>query len=257
MVNWELKIDRMALSPSPRSPPSTAATTTSSPRARTLQRIRPDPARVLVEVECSGAGGRTGDPRSAAVFAGRDSRARCAAARFSEVDGESVKTIESRINHDVKAIEYFMRDRLAANREVMKVAEFIHFACTSEDINNLAHALMLGRARDAVMLPALDALVRKLDGMARELADAAMLAHTHGQPASPTTMGKELANVAHRLVRGRERMAGVKLTGKFNGAVGNYNAHLAAYPGVDWEKLARGRRGLGLESTPTPRKSSP
>jgi len=173
------------------------------------------------------------------------------AAKFTEADGEKVKSIEAKINHDVKAIEYFLREKLAGNREVMKAAEFIHFACTSEDINNLAYALMLRRARDEVMLPALDHILEKLAGLAHELADCAMLAHTHGQPASPTTMGKELANVAHRLVRGRERIAGVKLAGKLNGAVGNYNAHLAAYPAVDWEKLARGMvEHLGLEFNP-------
>jgi adenylosuccinate lyase len=169
-------------------------------------------------------------------------------AGFSEADGAAVKKIEAKINHDVKAIEYFMREKLAENREVMKVAEFIHFACTSEDINNLAHALMLKRARDDVMLSALDAVIGKLNDMARELADAAMLARTHGQPASPTTMGKELANVARRLARGRGRIAAVTLSGKLNGAVGNYNAHLAAYPTVDWEQLARTFvESLGLE----------
>jgi adenylosuccinate lyase len=173
------------------------------------------------------------------------------AAKFSEADGEAVKATEAKINHDVKAIEYFLREKLAGNREVMKVAEFIHFACTSEDINNLAHALMVRHARDAVLLPALDHLVEKLAGLAHELADCPMLARTHGQAASPTTLGKELTNVAHRLVRGRGRMADVRLTGKFNGAVGNYNAHLAAYPGVDWEKLARGLvEGFGLEFNP-------
>jgi adenylosuccinate lyase len=170
------------------------------------------------------------------------------AAKFSEADGETVKAIEAKTNHDVKAIEYFLREKLAGNKEVMKVAEFIHFAATSEDINNLAYALMLKRGRDEVVLPVLDHIIEKLAGLAHELADAAMLARTHGQPASPTTLGKELINVAHRLVRARERIAGVKLTGKFNGAVGNYNAHLAAYPGVDWEKLARGLvEGFGLE----------
>jgi adenylosuccinate lyase len=173
------------------------------------------------------------------------------AAKFSEADGEAVKAIEAKTNHDVKAVEYFLREKLAGNKEVMKVAEFIHFACTSEDINNLSHALMLKRARDEVVLPALDHILEKLAGLAHDLADCAMLAHTHGQPASPTTMGKELANVAHRLVRARERIAGVKLTGKINGAVGNYNAHLAAYPDVDWEKLARGLvEALGLEFNP-------
>jgi adenylosuccinate lyase len=173
------------------------------------------------------------------------------AAKFSEADGEKVKAIEAKTNHDVKAVEYFLRDKLAGNREVTKVAEFIHFACTSEDINNLAHALMLAHARDKVILPAIDRIVEKLAGLARELAGCAMLAHTHGQPASPTTMGKEMVNVAHRLARARSRIAGVKLTGKFNGAVGNYNAHVAAYPGVDWEKLARGLvEGFDLEFNP-------
>ena len=130
-----------------------------------------------------------------------------AAARFSEADGESVKATEARINHDVKAVEYFLREKLAGNREVMKVAEFFHFACTSEDINNLAHALMLRRARDQVMLPVLDRLIEKLAALAATLADCAMLARTHGQPASPTTMGKELVNVAHRLLRARDRIA--------------------------------------------------
>ena len=173
------------------------------------------------------------------------------AAKFSEADGEAVKAIEAKTNHDVKAVEYFLRDKLAGNKEVMKVAEFIHFACTSEDINNLAHALMLKRARDEAVLPALDHILERLAGLAHDLADCSMLAHTHGQPASPTTMGKELANVAHRLVRARDRIAAVKLSGKINGAVGNYNAHLAAYPGVDWEKLSRSLvEGLGLEFNP-------
>jgi adenylosuccinate lyase len=173
------------------------------------------------------------------------------AAKFSESDGESVKAIEAKTNHDVKAVEYFLREKLAGNKEVTKAAEFIHFGCTSEDINNLAHALMLAEARGKALLPALDRIIEKLSALGRDLADCAMLARTHGQPASPTTMGKELANVAHRLRRGRARMAGVKLTGKFNGAVGNYNAHLAAYPSVDWEKLARGLvEGFGLEFNP-------
>ena len=174
-----------------------------------------------------------------------------ASAKFSEADGESVKSTEARINHDVKAVEYFLREKLAGNREVMKVAEFLHFACTSEDINNLAHALMLKRAREQVLLPALDHVTEKLAGLANELAGYAMLARTHGQPATPTTLGKELVNFAHRLLRARERIAGVKLTGKFNGAVGNYNAHITAYPGVDWEKIARGLvERLGLEFNP-------
>ena len=170
---------------------------------------------------------------------------------FSESDGVAVKAIEERTNHDVKAIEYLLKERLGGNPEIAQVAEFIHFACTSEDINNLSHALMLKRARDEVMLPALDRILAKLKNLARELADVAMLAHTHGQPASPTTLGKEMANVAHRLSRARARIAEVGLLAKMNGAVGNYNAHLAAYPDVDWERLARDLVGrLGLEFNP-------
>jgi len=170
---------------------------------------------------------------------------------FSEPDGAAVKTIEARTNHDVKAIEYFLKERLAGNAEIAKVAEFIHFACTSEDVNNLCHALMLKAARDDVMLPALDRIIWRLTAMAHELADAAMLAHTHGQPASPTTLGKEMANVVARLKRARGNIAGVKLLGKINGAVGNYNAHMVAYPEIDWEKFARSFvENLGLEFNP-------
>jgi adenylosuccinate lyase len=170
---------------------------------------------------------------------------------FSETDGAAVKAIEARTNHDVKAVEYFLREKLAGNPEIAKVAEFIHFACTSEDINNLCHALTLKNARDEVMVPALDRIIEKLAALAHELADTAMLARTHGQPASPTTLGKEMANVAWRLNRARERMNGVRLLGKINGAVGNYNAHLAAYPNFDWEKFARAFvEKLGLEFNP-------
>ena len=170
---------------------------------------------------------------------------------FRESDGAAVKEIETHTNHDVKAIEYWLKDKLAGNAEVARVAEFIHFACTSEDINNLCHALQLKRARDTVMLPALTRIVERLTALAHDLADAAMLAHTHGQPATPTTLGKEMANVVHRLTRARERIAHVALLGKANGAVGNYNAHLVAYPGVDWERFARGVvSSLGLELNP-------
>ncbi len=172
-------------------------------------------------------------------------------ANFSEADGEAVKHIEARTNHDVKAVEYWLRDRLAKNDEVAKVAQFIHFACTSEDINNLSHGLMLVHSRDRVMLPALEEIISRLIQMAHELADTPMLARTHGQPATPTTAGKELANFAHRLRRGYEQLAKVPVLGKINGAVGNYNAHLAAYPNFDWEKFARGFvENLGLEFNP-------
>jgi adenylosuccinate lyase len=172
-------------------------------------------------------------------------------ARFAEADGAAIKAIEARTNHDVKAVEYFLREKLAGNSEVSKAAEFIHFGCTSEDVNNLCHGLMLRRGRDEVLLPALDAIIERLRQLAREEAATPMLARTHGQPASPTTLGKELANVVHRLARARECMAGVRLLGKMNGAVGNYNAHLAAYPAVDWEQIARGFvEKLGLEFNP-------
>jgi adenylosuccinate lyase len=169
-------------------------------------------------------------------------------AQFSDADGARVKKIEATTNHDVKAIEYFLKEKLAGNREIARVAEFIHFACTSEDINNLCHALMLKAARDTVMLPALDAIIVRLRTLAHDLAGAAMLAHTHGQAASPTTLGKEIANVVARLKRARGKIAAVSLLGKINGAVGNYNAHLAAYPDLDWEKFARRFvEKLGLE----------
>jgi adenylosuccinate lyase len=164
---------------------------------------------------------------------------RQAAAAFTEADAARVKEIESRTNHDVKAIEYWLKERFAGHAEVAAAAEFIHFACTSEDINNLAHALMLTDAREKVMLPALDRVTDRLRALAHELADAPMLARTHGQAATPTTLGKEMANVVHRLRRARARIAAVSLTGKINGAVGNYNAHLAAYPAFDWEGFAR------------------
>ncbi|MGZ8203463.1 MAG: adenylosuccinate lyase [Burkholderiales bacterium] len=170
---------------------------------------------------------------------------------FSEADGEAVKAIEARTNHDVKAIEYFLKDRLGGNEEIARVVEFIHFACTSEDINNLCHALMLKSAREQVMLPGLDRIVEKLKSLAHDLADLPMLAHTHGQPASPTTLGKEIANVAARLERARRKLAAVSPLGKANGAVGNYNAHLASYPDVDWERFSREFvTRLGLEFNP-------
>ena len=176
---------------------------------------------------------------------------RALARDFDEADGRRVKEIEAQTNHDVKAIEYWLKERVAGNAELVKASEFIHFACTSEDINNLSYALMVRDARDRALLPAIDAVVDKLAALARELADRPMLSRTHGQPATPTTLGKELANVVHRLRRARARLAGVALTGKINGAVGNYNAHLAAYPEVDWEGFARRFvESLGLEFNP-------
>ncbi len=186
-------------------------------------------------------------PFSAATVA----ELRQAAAGFGEADAARVKEIEARTNHDVKAIEYWLKERFAAQAEVAGAAEFIHFACTSEDINNLAHALMLSDARAQVLLPALDQVVDKLRILAHELADEPMLARTHGQAATPTTLGKEMANVVHRLARARAGIAAVSLTGKINGAVGNYNAHLVAYPAFDWEGFARNFvEALSLEFNP-------
>jgi adenylosuccinate lyase len=173
------------------------------------------------------------------------------AENFSEEDSGAVKLIEERTNHDVKAVEYWLRERVAENREVSRAAQFIHFACTSEDINNLSHGLMLMHSRQHVMLPSLDRIIKRLVQMAHELADVPMLARTHGQPATPTTLGKELANFAYRLRRGYKRLAEAVVLGKMNGAVGNYNAHLAAYPEFDWEKFCRAFvENLGLEFNP-------
>ena len=159
--------------------------------------------------------------------------------KFSKNDAEQIKAIEQRTNHDVKAIEYWLREKLSDNPETAKVLEFVHFACTSEDINNLSHALMLKAGRDEVMLPALEGVIARLRDLAHDLADLPMLCRTHGQTATPSTLGKELANVVYRLQRARKRIANVETLGKINGAVGNYNAHLAAYPDVDWEGFAR------------------
>ncbi len=164
---------------------------------------------------------------------------RQAAAGFALSDAERIKAIEATTNHDVKAVEYWLRERFAANAEITAAAEFIHFACTSEDINNLAHARMLQGGRDQVLLPAIDAIVARLDALADQHAGVAMLSRTHGQPATPTTLGKEMANVASRLKRARTRLAGVEMLGKMNGATGNFNAHVAAAPQVDWPALAR------------------
>jgi len=208
--------------------------------------------RVLVEIEWLKA--LAAEPAitevpafSAATIAELDA----VAANFNEADAQAVKEIEAVTNHDVKAIEYFLKKRLAGNAQVMQVSEFIHFACTSEDINNLSHALMLKGGRDGVLLPSLDKVIARLAELAHALADQPMLAHTHGQPASPTTLGKEMANVVYRLRRGRERIAAVGMLGKINGAVGNYNAHLSAYPTVDWEGFAKQFvESLGLEFNP-------
>jgi adenylosuccinate lyase len=158
---------------------------------------------------------------------------------FSEADAVAIKEIEKTTNHDVKAVEYWIKSKFDARPELEKAAEFVHFACTSEDINNTSHALQLKGGRDAVLLPALDQVIARLREMAHQFADVPMLSRTHGQTASPTTVGKELGNVVVRLAGARERIAAVKLMGKMNGAVGNYNAHLSAWPDFDWEAFSR------------------
>ena len=170
---------------------------------------------------------------------------------FCEADAEAIKAFERTTNHDVKAVEYFIRERLSGNAEIAAASEFIHFACTSEDINNLSHGLMLKTARDTVLLPTLDQVIARLTGLAHDLADLPMLARTHGQPATPTTLGKEMANVVARLKRQRQQMASVSILGKINGATGNYSAHLAAWPAFDWEGFAkRFVTSLNLEFNP-------
>ncbi len=157
---------------------------------------------------------------------------------FSLDDAQRVKDIERTTNHDVKAVEYLLKEKVAANAELAAISEFIHFACTSEDINNLSHGLMLSEARSKVLLPQCDALLDAIKQLAAEHKSVPMMARTHGQPASPTTLGKEMANVYMRLKRQREQIANVAILGKINGAVGNYNAHLSAYPELDWHQLS-------------------
>lgn len=186
-------------------------------------------------------------PFSAATIAALDALVE----NFGPAQAAEVKAEEAVTNHDVKALEYWIKKNTKGNAEVEKVSEFIHFACTSEDINNLSHALMCQGAREQAMLPTLDKVIEKLRELAHAYADIPMMSRTHGQPATPSTMGKEMANVAYRLQRARARIAQVELLGKINGAVGNYNAHLAAYPGYDWEGFAKKFvESLGLTFNP-------
>ena len=158
---------------------------------------------------------------------------------FNEEDAQRIKNIERTTNHDVKAVEYFLKEKIAGNDELQAINEFFHFACTSEDINNLSHALMLTEARNQILLPVMDELIEVLSNMSHAYAAVPMLSHTHGQPASPSTVGKEFANVVYRLKRQRRQFTEVEIMGKMNGAVGNYNAHVVAYPEVDWPALAQ------------------
>ena len=171
---------------------------------------------------------------------------------FTDADAQRIKEIEAVTNHDVKAVEYFLKEKVSGRPDLLKASEFIHFACTSEDINNTAHGLMLRGARDTVLLPQLRKIHEALTELALANASVPMLSRTHGQPASPTTLGKEIANIAKRLERAIAAIAAVPLLGKMNGAVGNYNAHLSAYPDFDWEKFAREvvEQRLGLQFNP-------
>ena len=197
-------------------------------------------ARVRVEVEWLLAlAAEPGIPELAPFSATAAARLRALADGFSVEHAARVKAIEATTNHDVKAVEYFIKEQLKDDAELGPALEFVHFACTSEDINNLSYALMLSQARQDVLLPKLDALIQKLRAMAHEHAALPMLSRTHGQTASPTTVGKELANVVARLQRQGEVLAGLPMPGKINGAVGNYNAHVAAYPDVDWPAFSR------------------
>ncbi len=208
--------------------------------------------RVQVEVEWFIALSDAGFAEFAPLSAASRGLLRGLVSRFSEADAQAIKDIERTTNHDVKAVEYWLKSRLETQPELRAAGEFIHFACTSEDINNTSHALMLKAARAEVLLPALDRLLAALTGLAHELAEVPMLSRTHGQTASPTTVGKEIANVVARLAHARARIADVKLLAKMNGAVGNYNAHLAAYPAHDWEAFSRGvvEQQLGLSFNP-------
>ena len=209
-------------------------------------------ARVRVEVEWLLAlAAEPGIAELAPFPAAVQARLRALAEGFSVADAARVKQIERTTNHDVKAVEYFIKERLKDDAELGPALEFVHFACTSEDINNLSYALMLRQARDTVLLPSLDGIVATLRTLAQEQAARPMLSRTHGQTASPTTLGKEMANVVARLERQRRQIAAVELTGKINGAVGNYNAHVVSYPGVDWPAFARRFvEGLGLPFNP-------
>ena len=196
--------------------------------------------RVLIEIEWLKAlSAQPGVPEVAPFSAATLAQLDALNTNFSETDAAAIKSIEATTNHDVKAVEYWLRENLCGNPEIARALEFIHFACTSEDINNLSHALMLKGTRATVLLPTLQVLTERLKSLAHQFAELPMLCRTHGQTATPSTLGKEMANVVYRLQRAEQRLASIEILGKINGAVGNYNAHLAAYPDVDWEGFAK------------------
>jgi adenylosuccinate lyase len=208
--------------------------------------------RVQVEVEWFVALSDAGFAEFAPLAEASRATLRALVQGFSEADAQAIKDIERTTNHDVKAVEYWLKARFKGHADLEAAAEFVHFACTSEDINNTSHALMLKAAREQVLLPAIDRVISKLRSMAVAMADLPMLSRTHGQTASPTTVGKEVANVVARLATARARIADVALLAKMNGAVGNYNAHLAAYPDHDWPAFSQRvvEQQLGLSFNP-------
>lgn len=207
--------------------------------------------RVIVEIEWLKALANAGFPELPPFGSSALAELEAIKNNFSEADAQRIKDFEATTNHDVKAVEYFIKEKFQSNPELKKAAEFVHFACTSEDINNMSHALMLKTTRDTVVLPTLDRIIEQARVYAHQFADVPMMCRTHGQPASPSTLGKEFANVAYRLQRARKAIAEVELPAKMNGAVGNFNAHLSAYPEFDWQALSRDLiEGLGLTFNP-------
>lgn len=207
--------------------------------------------RVIVEIEWLKALANAGFSELPAFSASALKKLDSIKDDFNEADALRIKEFEATTNHDVKAVEYFIKEKFQADDELKKAAEFVHFACTSEDINNMSHALMLKNARDSVLLPTIERMIEQLRTYAHQFADIPMMCRTHGQPASPSTLGKEFANVVHRLLRAKQTLEQVELPAKMNGAVGNFNAHLSAYPEFDWESLSRNLiEGLGLTFNP-------
>lgn len=208
--------------------------------------------RVKVEIAWLQALSAAGFAEIKPFSSGANDRLNKLVVNFTEADAARIKEIEAVTNHDVKAVEYWLKEQVKDVPELVAATEFIHFACTSEDINNTSHGMMLKAARDEVLLPSLQAVIGKLTQLAHDNADLPMMSRTHGQPASPTTLGKEMANVVARLQRALQRIADVEILGKMNGAVGNFNAHLSAYPDTDWQAFSKEviENRLGLRFNP-------